>query len=261
MPVYLVTNLAAILVFMTLVWLLSLLKKDAGIVDIFWGLGFICLAWVSFLTAPGWEDRKILLLLLVNVWGLRLATHIFFRGQGRGEDQRYANWREQHSPGFAWWSFRYVFMLQGAIAWVVCLGFQIGMYAQEPAAFGWLTLAGLTVWLFGFFWESVGDFQLLQFMKNPENKGKVLNYGLWRYTRHPNYFGETVMWWGIFLIVLPTNYGWVTIVSPILLTFLILKVSGVTMLEKNQKEAKPKYADYIRQTSAFIPMPPKKEAE
>ena len=261
MTTYLLINLLVILGIMTLVWLLSLLKKDAGIVDIFWGICFIAAAWAAYLNSPGWEGRKLLLLVLVNVWGWRLAGHIFIRSRGRGEDPRYAKWRQEHSPGFAWWSFRYVFMLQGVIAWTVCLGFQLGMYADRPDSFGFLAWAGLLVWIFGLFWEAVGDYQLLRFMSNPANKGKVMDVGLWRYTRHPNYFGETVMWWGIFLVVLPVPYGWLTIVSPLLLTFLILKVSGVTMLEKNQKQAKPKYADYIRRTSAFIPMPPKKAGQ
>lgn len=261
MATYLLSNLVIILLLMTLVWLLSLLKKDAGLADIFWGICFITIAWVSFLNAPGWTPRKLILLILVNLWGWRLAGHVFMRGRGRGEDRRYAKWREQHSPGFAWWSLRFVFLLQGGIAWLVCLGFQVGMYAAEPAGFGWLSWVGLVVWCFGYYWEAVGDYQLLKFMRDPANRGGILDSGLWRYTRHPNYFGETVMWWGIFLIVLPVPYGWLTIISPLLLTFLILKVSGVTMLEKDQQEVKPKYADYIRRTSAFIPLPPKEAAK
>jgi steroid 5-alpha reductase family enzyme len=253
------TNLGVILCFMVAVWILSLPLKDASIVDIFWGLGFVLIAWAAFFRAEGFPGRQLLICILVTVWGLRLAGHIARRKRGSGEDRRYQAWRARHGKAFWWVSLFKIFGLQGFLLWVISLGIQAGQRAAQPQGFTWLDGLGLLVWMTGFFFEAVGDLQLARFKADPANRGKVMDRGLWAYTRHPNYFGEAVMWWGLFLIVLSAPGTLWTIVSPLTITFLLLKVSGVTLLEKNIEERRPKYRDYVRKTPAFIPWFPRKD--
>lgn len=246
------TGFAAVLILMTLLWLLSLIVKDAGIVDIFWGMGFVILAGLFFALTDGLLARKLLLLTLVTLWGLRLSLHLAYRNIGKPEDFRYANWRTQAGRSWWWQSYLRVFLLQGFIMWIVAaplLGAQLGF-----ASFSLLDMLAILLWLFGFIFETIGDWQLQRFKANPSNRGKVLNTGLWRYTRHPNYFGDAVQWWAFYLIALSAGFWW-TIFSPILMTFLLVRVSGVAMLERTLKN-KPQYAEYIRTTSAFFPRPP-----
>jgi steroid 5-alpha reductase family enzyme len=254
-----VINLAAILIFMIGVWVISLIKKDAGIVDGFWGLGFILIAWITFAFSEGYQGRKFLIVLLTTIWGLRLSIHIFWRGWGKEEDRRYQAWRANHGEKFWIVSLFTVFGLQALISWVNSLVVQVGQLSSTPARLTWLDVLGACIWLFGFIFETVGDWQLLRFKAKPQNKGKVMNRGLWAYTRHPNYFGEAVLWWGMFLITFATPNSLWTIVSPVLITGLLLKVSGVTLLERTILETRPKYKDYMQRTSAFIPWFPKKE--
>jgi len=247
----------AVFIYMTAVFAAALLFRDNSIADIAWGPGFILVGWFSFVIGEAFGARQILVTALVTIWGLRLAVHIFRRNQGRGEDFRYAKWRRDWGRWFVPRSYLQVFMLQGifllVISWSVLL-----VNASAPRALGALDLAGTAVWAAGFLFEAVGDAQLERFKKKPENKGKIMIAGLWRYTRHPNYFGEAVMWWGILLIAASAPSGWTGVVSPLLITFLLLRVSGVTMLEKKYAGNR-EFAAYARRTSAFFPLPPKRK--
>jgi steroid 5-alpha reductase family enzyme len=251
-------NFVAVMGFMIAVWVLSVAIKNAGIADTFWGLGFVLVAWITFWGAGGYPGRRLLITLLVTAWGLRLALHIGTRSWGKGEDRRYQNWRRQYGEKFWWVSLFTVFLLQGLLLWIISLVSQVGQWSVTPDRFVWLDGAGLLVWAVGFFFEAVGDYQLAAFKKNPANRGKVMNLGLWRYTRHPNYFGECLMWWGIFFITLATPGSLWTIVSPLTITFLLLKVSGVTLLERTIVETRPDYREYMERTSAFFPWFPKR---
>ncbi len=248
-----------ILAMMTLMWLLSLALKDSSIVDPFWGPGFVVTNWVYFaLTPQGDPARKWLISILVTVWGLRLGGYLFWRNRGKGEDFRYRKWREQHGARWWWYSFLQVFLFQGVLMWVISAPLLAAQFSAQPAGLTLLDLLAVPVWAVGFFFEAVGDWQLARFKADPANKGKVFDRGVWRYTRHPNYFGDAVQWWGFYLVAAAAEGGFVTIFSPVLMTFLLLRVSGVAMLEDSLKETKPQYKEYVEKTSAFIPMPPRK---
>lgn len=252
------TALAVILLYMVLAWVLSVRLKDSSIVDIFWGLGFVVSAWVYHaLTPDGAPARKALLLTIVTIWGLRLSLYILWRNWRKPEDARYAKWRQETGPSWWWRSLYRVFLLQGALLWIISAPLLGAQLSATPSRLTWLDLAGLVVWAVGFFFEAVGDWQLARFRADPANKGRVLDRGVWRYTRHPNYFGDATQWWGYYLIALAAGAWW-TIFAPALMTGLLLKVSGVALLEKNLTATKPQYADYIARTSAFVPLPPKK---
>ncbi|NUO81707.1 DUF1295 domain-containing protein [candidate division KSB1 bacterium] len=247
----------AIFVYVTLVWLLSLPLKNSSIVDVFWGPGFILANGVAFMLAPeGFLARKGLVTVLVCVWALRLAIYIFWRNHGKGEDFRYRAWREENPKNWWWFSFFKVFLLQGVMLWLIAIPLLVAQFSATPAQLVWLDYAGVGIWAVGFFFEAVGDAQMLRFKSNPANRGKLMNTGLWRYTRHPNYFGEAVLWWGCFLFAAATGAYW-TIISPIIITTLLLKVSGVTMLEKTLQNTKPGYREYQQNTNAFWPWPPR----
>jgi steroid 5-alpha reductase family enzyme len=241
---------------MILLWLLSLVLKNSSIVDIFWGIGFVVIAWLAFSLGGGYIPRKQLVAVLVTMWGLRLALHIFFRNWGKGEDFRYAKWREENGPRWWWISFFQVFVLQGFLMWIISAPLLAAETSGFPVIVTPLDVIGVAVWMIGFIFEMIGDLQLMSFKQNPKNKGKLFTKGLWKYTRHPNYFGETVLWWGYYLIALASGSWW-TIFSPVIMTYLLLKVSGVAMLERTMK-VKPGYEDYMRKTSAFFPWFPKR---
>ena len=251
------SGLAIIGVCVTLVWLISLVKKDASIVDIFWGSGFVIVGWLYFLLTDGDTPRKLLITALITIWGLRLALHLAIRNLPHGEDARYKKWRAEHGQSWWWRSYFQVFVLQGSIMWIVSLPLLAAQFSAQPANLIWLDWFAIIVWIVGFFFEAVGDWQLVQFKANPQNEGQVLDTGLWRYTRHPNYFGDAVQWWAFFLISAASGAWW-AIISPIIMTFLLMRVSGVTLLEHNLKKSKPQYRDYIERTSAFAPLPPKR---
>lgn len=253
-----VTNFFAVMVMMFGVWVLSLIKRDASIVDVFWGLGFVVVAWLTFLQADGYLGRKVLITLLTTLWGLRLAMHILIRDWGHGEDRRYQAWRAQYGARFWWVSLFTVFGLQGVLLWAISLILQVGQMSAIPARLVILDFLGTIVWTVGFIFEAVADWQLYRFKADPENKGKVMKKGLWAYSRHPNYFGESLIWWGLFLITLATPGSFWTVISPMVITFLLLKVSGVTLLEKTIVDSRPEYRDYIESTSSFIPRLPRK---
>lgn len=253
-------NLLAALAVMTAVWLLSVKKQNVGIVDSFWGPGFIVVAGLTAATAGGFGGRQTLVLALTMVWGLRLSLHITWRNWGQGEDRRYQAFRAKHGEAFWWKSLGVVFWLQGLLLWIISLGVQGAMLAPEPAHFTWQDRLGTLVWLTGLAWEAAADWQLARFKADPANRGRVMDRGVWRYSRHPNYFGETLVWWGIFLIALADPGNWWTIISPLTITFLLLRVSGVTLLEKELPERRPEYRRYQESTSAFIPWWPRRRA-
>lgn len=241
------------------IWLVSLVRRDASIVDVMWGGGFAIVAWCYAILSPaGDPTRQMLLLVLVTVWAVRLGAYLTWRNWGKGEDPRYAAWRQQHGARYWWVSFFQVYLLQGSLMWLISAPLAWAVHTpQPPALTGWDALGAL-VWAVGLFFESVSDWQLAQFKANPANKGKVLNTGLWRYTRHPNYFGDACVWWGFGLLAVNAPWGWLTLLAPALMTFLLMRVSGVTLLESRLRDHKPGYADYIARTSAFFPLPPKK---
>lgn len=248
----------SIWVLMTLIWLISLKLKNTSIVDIIWGFGFVLVNWVVFfLTPDGFADRKWILNILVTLWGFRLATHIFLRNHGKPEDFRYAAWREQYGKKWWWYSYLQTFMLQGLLMFLISAPLIHTQATTTPSNIGLLEIAGIIIWVIGFFFETVGDLQLEKFKKNPANKGKLLNYGVWHYTRHPNYFGDSAQWWGFYLIAAGSTLGFLTIFSPIIMTYFLIKVSGVAMLEKSMADRKPGYKEYMQKTNAFIPWFPK----
>ncbi len=252
-------NLLAAVLFMGCVWLLSLPARNASLADIFWGPGFVLLAWVSFAQTGGYLGRKLLLALLTTAWGLRLALHIAWRNRGQGEDRRYQAWRAKRGESFWWVSLFTVFLTQAVLLWLVSLAIQLGQVSPTPAHLTGLDLLGALVWAAGFTFEAVADWQLARFKADPTNRGRVMNLGLWAYSRHPNYFGESLIWWGLFLIALATPLGWWALVSPLVITFLLLRVSGVTLLEKDIVERRPEYREYLETTSPFLPWFPKKK--
>jgi steroid 5-alpha reductase family enzyme len=246
-------SLGVVLAYMTAIWLLSLVPHNASIVDVFWGLGFILLAAVYFALADGFPGRKVLIIGLVAVWGLRLSLYILWRNWGQGEDYRYRAFRKKAGDRFWWVSFFQVFLLQGVLLWLISAPILGAMFYHSPDTLTAVDLLGAMVWGIGFFFEAVGDWQLARFKADPANKGKVMDEGLWRYTRHPNYFGDAAVWWGCFVIAAGTASGLWTVFSPILMTVLLLRVSGVALLEKTQVQTKPQYRAYIARTSAFLP--------
>lgn len=247
---------AVILAAMTALWLLSLRLADSSIVDVFWGPGFVLAGWVYFALADGFSTRKWLLILPLTVWGLRLGAYILWRNWGKGEDYRYQKWREQHAGSWWWRSFFQVFLLQGFLMWLISSLLLAAQVPRLPGTVTALDLLGLLVWAVGFFFEAGGDWQLARFKADPGNRGHVLQSGLWRYTRHPNYFGDALQWWGFFLFSAAAGVYW-TIFSPALMTFLLVRISGVRLLEENLKDRKPGYREYVRKTSAFIPWFPR----
>jgi steroid 5-alpha reductase family enzyme len=251
-------NLAGLLILFVSAWALSVVLEDAGIIDVFWGLGFVLVAWLSALTGDGWIGRKVLVTALTSLWGLRLSIHIFMRNRGRGEDPRYQAFRRRGGKRFWLTSLWNIFLLQAALLLLIALPLMTAQAHPTPGHLRWTDVAGTLVWTVGFIFETLGDLQLKSFLSDPANRGRVMRYGLWAWTRHPNYFGESLIWWGIFLIALSTPFGAASIIGPALITFLLLRVSGVTLLEGDLKTRRKGYAEYIRTTSAFFPWPPKK---
>jgi steroid 5-alpha reductase family enzyme len=250
-----VVALGAVLTMGTLLWLLSLRLKDASIVDTFWGPFFLLQAAIYAALRPdGFDGRQLLVLALVAIWSIRLATHISARHAGKGEDSRYARWREEHGSAWPMRSLFQVFWLQGLLAWII--GAPLLLAMSSPDSWGWLDGAGVALWVIGFVFEAVGDYQLTAFIRDPANKGRTMRFGLWRYSRHPNYFGDAAQWWGLWLIAASAG-GWWTVFAPAIMTFLLVRVSGVGLLERTIAERREGYEAYMRSTSAFIPLPPK----
>ncbi len=250
----LILALAIILVLGIVSWLVSLVKNDVSFVDSLWSLFFLVAAIVFASQLETISARGQIVLLLVAIWALRLSIYITARNWGEPEDYRYKAIRAKNEPGFAFKSLFIVFTLQGVLAWIVAMPLLPAISSQ--AALSIIDFVALAVWTVGFVFEAGGDYQLSRFKARKDQKGKVLDSGLWRYTRHPNYFGDFCVWWAFFLFAVAAG-GWWTIASPIIMSLLLLKVSGVAMLEKTIGKRRPKYADYIRRTNAFFPGPPR----
>lgn len=246
----------AIAVVMLTTWVISLLTRNASIVDIVWGLGFVVVAWAVRFTVDGDSGRQNLIVVMVTLWGLRLALHLARRNIGHGEDFRYVLMRKKHGARFPIVSLYTVFGLQGVLMWLVSLPVQLGQ-ADDGATVGPIATMAVILWLVGFGFESIGDMQLTRFKKDPANKGKVLDTGLWRFTRHPNYFGDAVQWWAIGLVAAEAGRASIGLVGPVVMTVLLTRVSGVPMLEHSMSKRRPGYEEYVRRTSAFFPRPPK----
>ena len=247
-----------IVVLMLVTWVISVIVKNASIVDIVWGFGFVVVAWTVRLNVDQGDDaRQWLLVALVTIWGLRLAIHLFTRNHGNGEDFRYRAMRKHYGDRFGLISLGTVFGLQGVLMFVVSLPVQLGQADPTPSI-GVIAFIGIALWLVGMFFETVGDLQLAAFKKDPDSRGKVMNTGLWRYTRHPNYFGDACVWWGIGLVAAETGAGAWGLIGSVVMTVLLRRVSGVTFLEKTMAKRRPGYTEYVATTSPFIPRPPKK---
>lgn len=237
-------------------WVVSVAVKNASIVDIVWGFGFVAVAWAVRLRVDGVSARQNLLVVLTSIWGLRLTGYLFWRNHGKGEDFRYRAMRKRWGARFPLVSLGTVFGVQGVLMFLVSLPVQLGQAGTEPDL-GWLAAAGVAVWAVGLFFEAVGDAQLARFKKDPDSAGRVMDRGLWRYTRHPNYFGDACVWWGIALVAAETPVGRWGLIGAVMMTVLLRRVSGVTLLEKSLSKRRPGYADYVARTSAFMPRPPK----
>jgi steroid 5-alpha reductase family enzyme len=246
--------IAALFIFANIGFAMSLIKKRNDIADVFWGLGFVLIAWLSFFLTEFQNSRGLLVNILVTIWGLRLVIHIYSRHRGKGEDFRYKAWRESWGEWFFVRSYLQVFILQAAFLFLIAIPVIWANFYPQPL--GLFDFIGVVIWIFGFGFEVIGDWQLRKFTKQPTNKGKLIQTGLWKFSRHPNYFGEVVLWCGIFCIALSIPFGFASIFSPILITILILFVSGVPMLEKKY-ENNPEFIEYKRKTSMFFPMFPK----
>ena len=255
-----------------LVWIVSVVLRNVAIVDSMWSLFFLAAALTYASVSAGadaaaaapanfsimwtWGPRTMLIVLLVLLWSLRLAVYITVRNWGHGEDRRYVAIRKRNDPNFAFKSLYLVFLLQALLAWIISLPLLGAILSPAPQSLGWLDVVGLAVWLIGLFFETVGDWHLSIFKRDPANSGKVMDRGLWRYTRHPNYFGDFCVWWGFYLIALAGGAWW-SIVGPLLMSTLLMRVSGVTLLERDIGKRRAGYDEYIRRTNAFFPGPPR----
>ncbi|KND50818.1 MAG: 3-oxo-5-alpha-steroid 4-dehydrogenase 1 [Parcubacteria bacterium C7867-007] len=263
MNLFLVAGLF-LFIYMCFAFVVSLIRKDNGTADIAYGWGFVLLAWITFSHGmPGLPATVVNI--LVTIWAVRLSLRIYLRGRGKPEDFRYKKWREEWGKTFVIRSFLQIYMLQGLIIYLVSIPVMMLNAYNGVIIFGLIALFGAAFWLKGFFFEAVGDAELARFMKDPKNKGHVMQTGLWYYTRHPNYYGESLMWWGIALISFgtlgatqPLWFAALAFIGPLLITFLLLKVSGVPMLEERFK-GNPEWEAYKARTSVFIPWFPKKQ--
>lgn len=252
----LLAGLAAVLALFTALWLASLAVRNSSIVDMWWGPGILLIGATYAATSSTDHDRRAVVLVLLALWAIRLAWHIGARNIGHGEDFRYAQWRRERGPSWWWFSYFKVFVLQAVIAWIISMPLYFAITSATPAPFTAWDIAGASLFAIGFLFEAIGDEQLRRFKADPGNQGRVLDSGLWRYTRHPNYFGEAVLWWGFGVIGVAAG-GWLGLIGPAIMTFLLIRVSGVAMLEKTLQDSKPEYRGYIRRTSAFVPLPPR----
>jgi steroid 5-alpha reductase family enzyme len=258
----LIVNFALVALLMTVLWGWAAAIKDVSFIDAFWAYGMVLVALATFFISGGDPERKLALTGLTCLWGLRLGTHLFRRWRKSGIDPRYAkilgHAMETKGWSFPRASFQMVFAMQAVLLFVVCLPVQLGQVATTPLGLTWVGWTGVVIALTGIAFETIGDAQLNAHRANPMMKGRVLDTGLWRFTRHPNYFGDACTWWGIWLIAAETTIGLWAIIGPILLTWLLTRLSGVPMLERSLKKTRPGYEDYVRRTSGFFPWPPEK---
>jgi steroid 5-alpha reductase family enzyme len=253
----LIIEVIVIVIYMVIWFFFSQLLNRNDIADIAWGPGFVVTAISAMILSNGTTQRGFLVLSLVILWAVRLAIHVFLRNRGKSEDARYKKWRQDWGKQVVIRSFFQIFILQGLLIIIISLPVTF-IITSKQNLLGIFDFLGICIWLTGFFFEAVGDYQLMKYKKIPENKGKIITQGLWRYTRHPNYFGEVVLWWGIYIIALSVSLGWTAILGPVTITFLILKVSGIPLLEEKYKD-NPEFQTYKRRTSAFFPLPSRKE--
>lgn len=244
-----------LMAYMTAWFFISIIKKRNDLADVAWGIGFILVAWLSYYLFGNNTPKALLASILVTIWGLRLSTHIYLRNLNKTEDYRYLAWRKQWGKLFYLRSLFQIYWLQGILLLIISAPIVL-ISSQNTATIGVLDIVGTVIWTIGFCFEVIGDWQLAVFMKQPENKGKLMRSGLWAYSRHPNYFGEVTQWWGLWILALSSPHAWITIVGPMTITFLILKVSGVPMLEKKLADHLD-FAAYKHRVSKFIPMLPK----
>ncbi|GIH28704.1 membrane protein [Acrocarpospora phusangensis] len=257
----LLVTAVAVCLTMALTMAYALRTGAQTIVDTIWGLGFVVVAAVSFVTSQfagdGQDARRVLVLVLTAIWGLRLGAYIHARNHGKGEDPRYAALMRRNTGPVVPYVIRKIYFPQGAIMWVVSLPVQVAMYQDAPL--GVLAWIGVAVWAAGFLFEAVGDLQLARFKADPANQGKIMDRGLWAWTRHPNYFGDATVWWGLFLVSCASWPALVTVVSPILMTYMLVSQSGKALLERRMSRSRgQEYADYLARTSGFFPLPPKR---
>lgn len=251
------TGLGLVVALMVCVWAASVVLRDASLVDRFWGLGFVVLAWFWYATSPAADGgARLVLPIACTIWGVRLSAHLTVRNWSTGEDYRYAEMRAKHGPRFPWVSLFTVFLLQAGILWFVALPLWAGVRGST-APQGLVLAAGVAVWIVGFGFETAADAQLARHRADPARRGRVLDTGVWRYSRHPNYFGDAAVWWGHWLMAAAAGGAW-TVASPIIMTLLLLRVSGVALLEKKLQATRPEYVEYARRTSSFLPWPPKR---
>lgn len=248
--------LIVIAIYYSILFFIGTIKKNNSIVDIAWGLGFIIISLYSLMVSKNYFLPNIILCILVTIWGTRLSIHIFRRNKGKSEDFRYAKWRAQWGNYVIIRSLFQVYLLQGIFLFIVCSPV-IFLNSSHVINRKLGLLIGVIIWMIGFYFEVIGDYQLEQFKKDSKNKGKILDTGLWKYTRHPNYFGEATMWWGVGIIAALSGVGYLGFVGPMSITYMLLFVSGVPMLEKSF-EKRPGYKEYKDKTSIFFPLPPKK---
>ncbi len=246
----------SIAIVMLVTWLASAALRNASIVDIVWGLGFVVVAWVVRFQGDTNTTRQWVIVVMVTIWGLRLAGYLWSRNHGQPEDYRYRAMRKRWGDRFPVVSLVTVFVVQGALMWVVSLPVQLGQ-VRAGSGVGVIAALGVAVWAIGLFFESVGDLQLARFKADPGNAGAVMDRGVWRYTRHPNYFGDACVWAGIGLVAAESGLGAWGLIGPVVMIVLLVKVSGAALLERSLSKRKPEYADYIARTSGFIPRPPK----
>ncbi|MCR9106162.1 MAG: DUF1295 domain-containing protein [Gammaproteobacteria bacterium] len=256
----LLITLGASLAMVVALWLVSIVLHDVSIIDMAFAAMIALLIAVAFVFTQAQGAMALLLLALGTIWAVRLTVYLVWRNWGAGEDPRYTRLRGWVDPGwpFHWLSLRKVFLLQGAVIWVLTLPQQIAMATGDSVSPGLVAGLGSVLWLTGFVFESVGDYQLARFKADAGNRGRILDSGLWRYTRHPNYFGELLQWWGLFLIAVQAPWAWLGVIGPLLYSWLVIRVTGQATLDKKMSREKPDYADYMRRTSGLIPRPPLK---
>ncbi|XBQ16698.1 MAG: DUF1295 domain-containing protein [Oceanicaulis sp.] len=263
-PALLASNFAIIAAVFALLWAIAQLNRDPSFVDAFWAGSITLMALSSFVLADGRVERMALITGLTVLWGARLGVHLFTRWRREGADKRYekllSDTREKRGWSFARTTALFVFAPQAVLAWVSSLPVQLGQLADQPPL-GWLAAAGAALALFGIAYETVADAQLARFKADPDNKGKVMDRGLWAWSRHPNYFGEALTWWGIWLVAAETTPGLFAVIGPVFVTFTLMKWSGAPMLERELRRSKPDYAAYIERTPGFFPRPPKRRPD
>ncbi len=243
--------------YMTAWFLVAQTLRRNDIADIAWGIGFIVIAISVMIYGKSVTPRGLLIMFLVIIWGVRLAYHVSVRNCGKSEDSRYKKWRQSWGKHGVIRAYFQIFLLQGLLLVIISLPVTIVIKSAEYPI-GVLDAFGVCIWLLGFAFETVGDYQLLKYKRDPANKGKVMTQGLWKYTRHPNYFGEVVLWWGVYIIALSVPQGWITILGPMTITYLIIEVSGIPLLEEKYID-NPEFQIYKRRTSSFFPLPPRKD--